>query len=96
MRLILPLIVILSTLAFPALAQERQTCKPAAEMKGYLAHEYAESLVSQALSGDGTLLQVYRSKDTFTIVKVTAGNVPLACVVDFGADWNDQPKGQPS
>lgn len=87
MRLTLLTVALLSTLAWPAVAQQGPDCQPAEQMKAYLASKYDESQIASGLSLDGTLVMVFSKQDrsTFTVVKVTAQG--LACMVDVGQDW---------
>lgn len=83
---ILGLLALLSTLlTAPAMAQQ-PNCLPFDQMKGKLASEFQEVLVSTGLSVDNTLIAIFASKDhTFTIVKAAAGG--KACIMDYSKEW---------
>jgi hypothetical protein len=104
MRRTIATALLLSTLATPALAQEGQqpqpqqpqpqqpTCMPEDKMSAWLAAEDQEALRGAGLDDYGYLVRLYQSKTTFTLVLVAPNK--MACVLDFGTDWqtrNDAP-----
>jgi len=73
----------------PAAFAEQPACGPHDEAVAQLAEKFHESSKSQAITGAGTLLEVFRTEDgsTWTIVVTTPQG--MSCVVAAGKDWAD-------
>jgi hypothetical protein len=93
MRLILPLIALLST-ATPALAQEG--CGPLDQLRAKLAAEYQEQEVRQGVSDRGWLMRLFMAPTgaTWTIVGEKPGT-GVGCVLDSGSDLREPPLPTP-
>lgn len=84
MRNLLLTVAALSTLSFPALAQ--QPCAPADEVNNGLAQNYHEVPVAEGVNDDGTALMVLYSSpngETWTLVVVRAAD-KMACMAASG------------
>lgn len=82
----------LSTLAWPALAQ--QNCAPLDQVEAHLAAEYQETRVGQGITASGrAMLMLYASpQGTWTVLMVNPEKI--ACPAAEGRDWqvrNDAP-----
>jgi hypothetical protein len=84
---LLPITAALCLLTTPALAQEGTPCKPLDKMRADLASQYQEVLTGIGRTLDGNMLMQFQSKDgaTYTVVLVSPRKV--ACIMEFGTDW---------
>lgn len=88
-RLALPLLVLLST---PALAQEQQSrCAPFEQVQTMLAAEYHETVVAQAVMGEGeAMLVLFASPTGGTWTAVVVKHDGLGCLAAGGTDWQER------
>lgn len=90
------IVVLLSTLAFPALAQP-PACKPLDKMRADLASSFQETLAGVGITDDGNLLMRFESKDGATWTVVLVNPQKVACIMDFGTQWQasaPEPEGE--
>lgn len=85
MRLTLPLIAALS-IPVSAVAQEK--CAPFDQVQAMLAAEYQETVVAQAIMGQGeAMLVLFAAKDGRTWTAVVVKHDGLGCMAAGGTDW---------
>ena len=81
----------------PATPAPRAFCGPVAEIARALARRYGEHVVSQGRQVDGSVLQIYASKNrrTWTVV-VTPRPGRFSCLIAAGINWETIPQGDPT
>ncbi len=89
MRLILATALATVSTSSPA----QQTCAERDIIVTALAERHRERQVSQGLTADGNLLEVYASPHGTWTVIVTPPSSGISCVVQAGTDW-DKPPGR--
>jgi hypothetical protein len=86
MRVILPLIALLSTT--PAMAQEENRCAPYPDVEAMLAKEYQEARTAQGIGGEGKhMMVIFAAPNGATWTAVLLSPDGTACLVDAGTDW---------
>jgi hypothetical protein len=94
MRATLLALALLSTLAFPAMAEPN--CGSMADWNRMLAEKYGEQEIRQGVSDGGHLMHLYMTPDgsTWTIVGEQAGT-EKGCQLDGGTDLREPPAPEP-
>jgi hypothetical protein len=83
--------LLLCLLSTPVFAQDQEgpKCLPMDQMETTLAAEFNETRVAQGIRRDGrSMILVYVSPngESWTVVIVSASD-QMACVADYGGDW---------
>ena len=88
MRLILPVLAVLSTAPLPAVAQQESRCGTLEQVEAILAKD-GEAQVQAGLGqmNGNHLSLIYATPNGDTWTAVVVGPTGVACVVDYGADW---------
>lgn len=80
---ILAAIFLLSLL--PGAAQAQAMCGNYGEMVKVLIERYGESSIGQGIQAETFLIEVFTSRDTFTILRTNSAG--QACIISAGRGW---------
>lgn len=81
-----------TTVSITAAAHAQPACFPRTELVQHLAHEFHEEPAAAGIADDGSLLEVFASKDGDTWTVAVSLPNGTTCLLATGQQWQEMPR----